>query len=254
MSNALKKLIEQNACQHPPVKIFSDFVEMAALAVRNSVDMAQFDEREKRYLHLIGQYEKDEQHRFGKMFAELVNEMEREPRDVLGDLFMGMGFGNDRSGQFFTPMSVCNLMSKICIDQQEIEEIIRTRGFIRCCDPACGAGALPISFALKLHAAGIDYQKHLHVTACDIDMRVVHMCYLQLSLMGVPAIVVHGNTLSLQTYDHWFTPMHILNGWTWRLRKGEEKPCESHETDVFPPVPPGSGSVQGLKPGQLSLF
>ena len=92
MSRNLKKLIEQNACQHPPVKIFSDFAEMSALAVRNSVDVDKYEEREKRYLHLIGQYEKDEQKRFGEMFSELVNEMEQNPRDVLGDLFMDMGF------------------------------------------------------------------------------------------------------------------------------------------------------------------
>lgn len=254
MSRTLKKMIEQNAYQHSPIKVFSDFVEMSAIAISNSVDKAQFGGREKRYLNIIGQYEKDEQKRFGEMFAELVNEMEQNSRDVLGDLFMDMGFGNDRSGQFFTPMSVCDVMSQICIDQHEIGEIIRTRGFVTCCDPACGAGALPIAFALQLHAAGFNRQKHLHVTAWDVDVRVVHMCYLQLSLLGVPAMVVHSNTLSLQTYDHWFTPMHILHGWTWRLRKGEEKQRESHETDVFPPVPPGSGSVRGLKPGQLSLF
>src|SRR5579863_8704513 len=50
------------------------------------------------------------------------------------------------------------------------------------------------------------YQKHLHVTAVDVDPKCVHMTYLQLSLLHVPAIVVHGNSLSLEEFGHWYTP------------------------------------------------
>jgi hypothetical protein len=45
------------------------------------------------------------------------------------------------------------------------------------------------------------------------------MAYAQLTLMHIPAVVVHGNTLSLEESDHWYTPAHILGGWNWKLRR-----------------------------------
>jgi hypothetical protein len=56
------------------------------------------------------------------------------------------------------------------------------------------------------------------VTAVDVDEKAAHMAYIQLSLLGVPAIVIHGNTLSLQEWSHWYTPAHIFAGWSMKLR------------------------------------
>ena len=43
-----------------------------------------------------------------------------------------------------------------------------------------------------------------------IDIRCVHMTYLQLSLAGVPAIVKHTNSLTRETWDIWKTPAFIM--------------------------------------------
>jgi hypothetical protein len=48
----------------------------------------------------------------------------------------------------------------------------------------------------------------------------VHMSYVQLSLLGIPGIVIHGNSLSLEEWSHWVTPAHVFGGWDCRLRKG----------------------------------
>ena len=32
------------------------------------------------------------------------------------------------------------------------------------------------------------------------------MAYIQLSLYGIPAVVIHGNTLTMETWSHWYTP------------------------------------------------
>lgn len=45
------------------------------------------------------------------------------------------------------------------------------------------------------------------------------MTYLQLSLLHIPAVVVHGNALSLEEWGHWYTPAHILGGWRARLAR-----------------------------------
>ena len=42
------------------------------------------------------------------------------------------------------------------------------------------------------------YQQHFHVTAVDLDSKCVHMAYLQVSLLHVPAVLILGNSLSLE--------------------------------------------------------
>ena len=50
--------------------------------------------------------------------------------------------------------------------------------------------------------AEINYQQHLHVTAVDVDSRAAHMAYVQLALLNVPAVVIVGNTLTLEEREH----------------------------------------------------
>jgi hypothetical protein len=71
---------------------------------------------------------------------------------------------------------------------------------------------------------GFDYTTQMHVTAIDTDICCVHMSYVQMSLLGVPAVIFNGNTLSMEMNSVWYTPIHILGGWEYKLRpkEGEE--------------------------------
>lgn len=60
------------------------------------------------------------------------------------------------------------------------------------------------------------------VTATDVDIKCVWMTYLQLSLYGIPAVVIHGNSLSMQEHSRWYTPVYILDGWVWRQTCGND--------------------------------
>ena len=53
---------------------------------------------------------------------------------------------------------------------------------------------------------GIDYRRKSFFVAQDIDIRCVWMAYIQLSLYGIPAVVIHGNTLTMEPWSHWYTP------------------------------------------------
>lgn len=50
-----------------------------------------------------------------------------------------------------------------------------------------------------------------------IDATAAHMCYLQLSLLGIPAEVVIGNTLTLAVRRTYRTPMWYVGNWQGRL-------------------------------------
>ena len=62
-----------------------------------------------------------------------------------------------------------------------------------------------------LKEKGYNPQKQLLVIAQDLDIKAVHMSYIQLSLLGIPAVVYHMNTLSLEAYSEWKTPFWIIN-------------------------------------------
>ncbi|WP_410199317.1 N-6 DNA methylase [Burkholderia cenocepacia] len=230
----LVKLMKQFGYSHQTNTVFADFVEMAAIAMSNSVDKAQFDLREKRYLEIVGKYKPDEVQLFARMFAELTLSFERRLgvdedlppgalpcpgnlTDVLGETYMMLDIGNDRAGQFFTPYSISRLMAGITIGGRS--DAIEQDGFMRMQEPACGAGGMVIATADALLSVGQNYQQTLHATCIDIDARCVHMTYLQLSMMHVPAIIVHGNALTMEVWGMWYTPAHILGGWRSKLRQ-----------------------------------
>ncbi|MBB4518228.1 hypothetical protein GGD68_007034 [Paraburkholderia fungorum] len=230
----LVKLIQSFSHGHRLHAVFSDFVELSALAISNSVDRAQFETREKRYLDIVGKYKREEVERFPQMLGLLVESFEQRVAvigkqtsdglpvsggltDVLGETYMMLGLGNDRTGQFFTPYSVSRMMSMMVMGDVGAE--VARRGFIRVSEPACGAGGMVIAAADSLLSAGTNYQQAMHATCIDIDPCCVSMTYVQLSLLHIPATVVHGNALSMEVWGTWYTPAHILGGWTFKLRR-----------------------------------
>lgn len=134
--------------------------------------------------------------------------------DVLGGLYMALGLGNVHSGQFFTPYPVSRMMALISVGDSFV---LPPHGFIDAIELACGAGGMVVAMADALHQAKVNYQRHLHVTCIDIDLRCVHMTYLLASLLHIPAIMLHGNALSGETWDRWYTPAHVLGEWGRRL-------------------------------------
>jgi len=54
----------------------------------------------------------------------------------------------------------------------------------------------------------------------DLDIHCVLMAYIQLSLYGIPAVVLHGNTITTEEFDRWYTPIYILDRWVWRKPLG----------------------------------
>ncbi|NMU88326.1 N-6 DNA methylase [Achromobacter ruhlandii] len=207
-------------------RVWSDWVEICAIALARA-DLAQQEVREQRYLQVIAQYERAELDKLVQAFAHLVMSYELRVEaadfgDVLGSTFMMLDMGNAGAGQFFTPYEVSRLMGGMMMgDGQALADKADAHGFIRVLEPACGAGGMLIAAAHALHDAGLNYQLCMHATAIDIDQRCVHMTFIQLALLHVPAVVIHGNGLTGECREQWFTPAHILGGWNARLRRRE---------------------------------
>uniref|UniRef100_A0A8R1E7G4 ParB domain-containing protein n=1 Tax=Caenorhabditis japonica TaxID=281687 RepID=A0A8R1E7G4_CAEJA len=185
------KLLESARYRHDMYQVFSDCMEAMAISFANAVDLRQRDAREARYLEIVRRYERDVIETFPKILAEVTMAMEAAPGDVLGTVFGQLELHNTARGQFFTPYEVCRLMARLQIgDGAQLREIVACHGFALAQEPACGAGAMVIALAQEMQDAGINYQRHLHVTAIDVDPRAVHMAYVQFSLMHIPAVVI----------------------------------------------------------------
>jgi N-6 DNA methylase len=253
----LVKLIGGLAYRHSQWQVFSDFAEMAAISISNAVDIGPREKREGRYMEIVKRYQPDELQKFPQMFGELTLALEDEPSDVLGQTFHDLELHNKWAGQFFTPYVLCRMMAKMIIgNAAELEAKIADRGFVTAQEPAAGSGAMVIALAQEMRDAGVNYQRHLHVTAIDVDAKCVHMAYLQFSLLHIPAVIVHGNSLSLEEFGHWHTPAHIMDGWDWKLRLGSA----AHELEAPPgetengAAPERSTPSKPFRPTQLALF
>lgn len=212
------QLIHQLSYRHSTNKIFADFVEMSAIALSNATDKTQFEPREKRYMEIVKHYTPEELKEFPTLLGMLVNHLEKVPQDVLGEVFHTLELHNERKGQFFTPFPICRMMAKMIIGSSP-QEISNQHGFITISEPACGTGAMIIAAVQELKDNGINYQQAVHVTAVDLDLTCVHAAYVQFSLLHIPAVVVHGNTLSLEEFSHWYTPAHVLGLWDHKLKR-----------------------------------
>lgn len=188
-------------------QVFSDWVKCTALSISQSVYFSTT--REKQFKDLIKEYPQEE---FVKMTAMLTETFEDNFSDVLGDLFMMSGWGNKNTGQFFTPYSVSLACANLI--QYPQNDIVKMN------EPSAGAGGMIIATAQSMKEQGINYQKNLRVIAQDLDWNAFYMCYIQLSLLGIDAKCIQGDTLENKPYKNldenvFLTPMYLLNGCAW---------------------------------------
>lgn len=206
-------------------EVWSDFIQLTAIDISNVTDKANAPKRAADARNIAKKYSEDEIKRMAEMLMQMVYAIDENlDQDFLGELYMACNLGNDHAGQFFTPYNVCQCMSEITYD---VPALLDGKGFIAVNDPACGAGALLLSFANICKRKGINYQEKVLFVAQDIDYTVGLMCYIQLSLMGCAGYVVIGDTLinPCTAYDKkgllpagdperiWFTPLFSDDIW-----------------------------------------
>ena len=250
---AIAKIFEGFAYKHERHRVFRDCMELMAIALSNAVDLRKRDEREARYLAVAKHYTRKELDQFCRVLGALTIELEAGPADVLGAVFSELEIHNAYAGQFFTPYEVAKLSARMILgDAGAVRAQIERAGHITVMEPAVGGGAMVIACADALMEMQINYQRHLHVTAVDVDERVAHMAYVQFALLHIPAVVVVGNSLSLEVRDVWYTPAHILGGWSSRLARNQVPPAAA-AGDELAEVEPAGEAVTVLA-GQLALF
>lgn len=260
----LVTLLRGVARRHGLWRVWCDFIAMCALAISNSVDRARFDSREAEYLTIANRYESEERTEIARGLSLVVLGLETDRRDFLGSLFMALDLGDAHRGQFFTPYEVCVLLARMSLGG-DLNARVAQNGFVSVLEPCVGAGAMLIAATKVFDEEGLNYQQQMHATAIDLDITAVHMAYVQLSLLHVPAIVIHGNGLTVDVArdargpNAWRTPAHVLGFWDSRLarRGAREQRLDTPRAGTEStrnPSPVLELPHTESRPGQLSLL
>lgn len=206
------QLFNQTARYHSRLDVFRDFIHVSAIALENSVK--QCPELEQTYFNVIARYESADLDAFAKLLALCVNALDQQATDFLGAVFMSLELGEGAWGQFFTPFHVSQLMSDLIIG--DCGAIIEQNGYISVSEPTCGAGGMIIACANSILNQGYNPQTQMIAVCTDIDEVAARMCYVQLALLGIPAIVNIGNSLTLDVRQTLYTPMLMLNSFRFK--------------------------------------
>jgi type I restriction-modification system DNA methylase subunit len=177
-------------------QVFFDWVHAVAYAYSNQVDIGKhWQERENAYLKLVKKYGKEEFSKFPKAHALLIKLFEHKIHDWLGDIYMEGGFSSKGLGQFFTPYHLSYAMTKLTFSS-ELKDLIKENGKIKVNEPSVGAGGMMLALAAVMSDEGFNPQTELEIYCNDLDQNALLMAYVQLNVLGIPAICEVKDTLA----------------------------------------------------------
>jgi type I restriction-modification system DNA methylase subunit len=198
-----RKILLRLSHRHDPRQVFDAFTRFAACALAAQT-------REAEYLEEAKRWEKQEMDLFAEAFGTLVAEMETRPfEDLIGGYYLEFVLsqkGQQWNGEFHTPKPICDLMARMMIGDVAT---LPAEGPIIVCEPACGSGAMILSFA---EVCPPDVRRRLRVTAIDISRTACDMAFINTTLWGVPTRIIHGNSLSLECWAAW-SNIHYIMPW-----------------------------------------
>ena len=247
-------------------EIVSDFFELSAISIRNTVDLRPplRQKYEERYSQTAKHYNSEQLQKFGQALAILQDEIAKAMdgnaafADWAGEIYMESKTSNSNLGQFFTPYHVSKVIALCGLDISGIKAKLAADPdtIITLHEPTCGGGGLIVAAIEELNRQKINYAWNVFVDCGDIDSRCVHMTYLVLSLLGVPAVVRKGDALMLEYTEDWFTPAYIFaySHFAKRIAKGgyPQSPVIVEKNEPPQKAPAPTARKKGII--QLSLF
>ena len=194
--------------------VWEDFLTVSAISIANAFDFRQ--DREDLWHQTVKKYADEDVQKFAALFAMMVIELEREPKqDFLGQMATHLGVNNKHIGQCFTPYHVAELMAKCSIAAKN------KLPFQTVNDPTCGYGVMLIAARNAMLDAGKNIHLDLFCVAQDISFSAAMGCYIQMSLLGIAGYVRVGDTLAnpgvgnalIADEQSWCTPMYFSPEW-----------------------------------------
>lgn len=190
MKHPWLKTLEKIATNHSLTKVFADFVTVTSCTL-------SFFQREDEYVRVMKQYTRTQVNLFVEAFGQLILDMDNRPfEDVLGPVYMEVhsNVSKQARGEFYTPWSISCLMAEMTCPEPKAGEITTFN------DPAVGSGGMPLAFAKTWVERGFDLL-NVQMVLQDINKLAVDMCFINMTLWGIPAVVLLGDTLKEEVLE-----------------------------------------------------
>ena len=188
-------------------EVFADWAEVASIVCHQTyynLGLIPKDdiyrELEARYMEFVPRYGKDGMKTLSEMFGAVQYALHLGKTDVLGQLYQELELSSTRKGEFFTPYTVSKAMARMLIDKEGIQRAIDEKGFVSISEPACGAGGMLIAACEVIEELGFEPRQVVFFEATDINHLCFDMTYIQLSVLGIPGFVCHGNSLTQEVW------------------------------------------------------
>lgn len=229
--------------------VFRDWCEVASIVAHQThYNLGLFpkddiyQELEARYMEFVPQYGKEGLQTFSEMFGVVQYALHLGKTDFLGEIFQELGLNSKRKGEFFTPYTVSKAMAQMLFSKETIQMAIDEKGFVSISEPACGAGGMLIAACEVIEELGFEPRRMVFFEATDIDRLCFDMTYIQLSVLGIPGFVCHGNTLSQEMWTRRPTPQLQLS-----LKRDEVDPAAWTMLSLLSKLKPSDGGGQVLE-------
>lgn len=152
---------------------------------------------------------KEEDYLWWTLLVKLQNKYGFD-KDIFGEYLELKGLTSQRNGQFFTPMSICKLMSMLTFcDTNSNQKPITVN------DCACGSGRMMIAYASNIKEKDdyntLDYVYYNQ----DVDYKAFIFTTLNASLRNLKSINVWGNTITLKENKTYYTIPTLLGCSAW---------------------------------------
>jgi hypothetical protein len=195
-----------------PYELFRDFAALAyhAHAKTTALTAPAADAHEAAYMETVSRNKPETVRSLPELMARAVAAVQDGGQDFLGVAASELGtLSPDHLGQVFTPYELSRLTAEMTLSEAA-DEAIASKGYITIQEPAAGAGSMLIAAADVLTARGHDPSTAMLAQAIELSPLCYHLCYLQLTWRGIPAAVIHGNTLTLEQFSSAWTPAALL--------------------------------------------
>jgi type I restriction-modification system DNA methylase subunit len=197
-----RKILERISHRHDARRVFDTFTRLSACALAAQT-------REAEYLEEAKRWEKPDLDSFAEALGALVTEMVTRPfEDIIGGCYMEFALsqkGQQWHGEFHTPKPVSDLMARMVLGEGSLP----VEAPITICEPACGSGAMILSLG---QACPPGLRHRLRVTAIDVSRTACDMAFINTTLWGIPARIIHGNALSMECWAAW-SNIHYIMPW-----------------------------------------
>jgi N-6 DNA Methylase len=124
-----------------------------------------------------------------KALTILIDQAQSNYHDILGSVYMALGQGDKRFGQYFTPYPVAQMMAEMCLGDFKLPEPGQPP--IRFCEPTVGSGIMILAAAevIERRFPGAIGRGEVEFYGMDKDPCCISMCRLNMKLHSIGHVV-----------------------------------------------------------------